>query len=99
MVKMQEKRKVPGRFSQAVAPPQNIFALNLSARDDEGVEPPSESKGVDSAVIRIVLADAENIHRVSIQKIFAHEDDIRVIAQAGRKRPVAFANLCQFAPR
>jgi two-component system nitrate/nitrite response regulator NarL len=32
-------------------------------------------------VIRIVLADSENIYRVGIQKIFALEDDIRVIAQ------------------
>jgi two-component system, NarL family, nitrate/nitrite response regulator NarL len=33
-------------------------------------------------VIHIVLADSENIYRVGIQKIFALEDDIRVIAQA-----------------
>jgi two-component system, NarL family, nitrate/nitrite response regulator NarL len=39
-------------------------------------------EGQDSAVIRIVLADSENIYRVGIQKIFALEDDIRVIAQA-----------------
>jgi two-component system, NarL family, nitrate/nitrite response regulator NarL len=39
-------------------------------------------EGGDSAVIRVVLADSENIYRVGIQKIFALEDDIRVIAQA-----------------
>jgi two-component system, NarL family, nitrate/nitrite response regulator NarL len=39
-------------------------------------------EGGDSAVIHIVQADSENIYRVGIQKIFAFEDDIRVIAQA-----------------
>jgi two-component system, NarL family, nitrate/nitrite response regulator NarL len=42
----------------------------------------SDYEGADSAVIRVVLADSENIYRVGIQKIFALEDDIRVIAQA-----------------
>jgi DNA-binding NarL/FixJ family response regulator len=81
MVKMQEERKAPRRFSLAVDPPQNITALNHPARDDAGVEP-RDCEGGDSAVIRIVLADSENIYRVGIQKIFALEDDIRVVAQA-----------------
>jgi DNA-binding NarL/FixJ family response regulator len=33
-------------------------------------------------MIHIVLADSENIYRVGIEKVFALEDDIRVIAQA-----------------
>jgi two-component system, NarL family, nitrate/nitrite response regulator NarL len=81
MVKMQEERKAPRRFSQAVDPPQSITALNLPARDSAGVEP-RDYEGGDTAVIRIVLADSENLYRVGVQTIFALEDDIRVIAQA-----------------
>ena len=40
---------------------------------DEPVQPGS---------IRIVLADSQGIYRVGIRKIFALEDDIRVVAQA-----------------
>jgi hypothetical protein len=50
------------------------------ARDNADDEPRDHEGG--SAVIHIVLADSENIYRVGIQKIFALEDDIRVIAQA-----------------
>ena len=32
--------------------------------------------------IRIILADSQAIYRVGIRKIFALEDDIRVVAQA-----------------
>jgi DNA-binding NarL/FixJ family response regulator len=75
---MQEKRKAPRRFSQAVAPPQSI----TPARDSAGVGPPIEYEGADRPTIRVVLADSQTIYRVGIQKIFALEDDIRVIAQA-----------------
>jgi two-component system, NarL family, nitrate/nitrite response regulator NarL len=51
------------------------------ARDNAGVEA-RDYEGGGNAVIHIVLADSENIYRVGIQKIFALEDDIRVIAQA-----------------
>jgi two-component system, NarL family, nitrate/nitrite response regulator NarL len=37
--------------------------------------------GAESAAIRIVLADSQAIYRVGMRKIFALEDDIRVIAQ------------------
>ena len=59
-----------------------------------GPEPASESKpttgaeqnppGVpeESAGIRIILADSQAIYRVGIRKIFAVEDDMRVVAQA-----------------
>src|SRR5579862_4924366 len=33
-------------------------------------------------VIRIILADSQAIYRVGIRKIFALEDDLRVVAQA-----------------
>src|SRR6201985_1789657 len=45
---------------------------------DTGLEP---DEGADKAAIRIVLADSQAIYRVGIRKIFALEDDIRVIAQ------------------
>src|ERR1700760_1460754 len=38
-------------------------------------------EGAENAAIRIVLADSQAIYRVGIRKIFALEDDIRVIAQ------------------
>jgi two-component system nitrate/nitrite response regulator NarL len=81
MVKMQEERKAPRCFLQGVVPPQSP-ALNLPVRDDAGIEPPSDFEARDSAAIRIVVADSETIYRVGIQKIFALEDDIRVIALA-----------------
>jgi DNA-binding NarL/FixJ family response regulator len=82
MVKMQEEREVPRRFSDAVDPPQSITALNLPARDRAGVGPPIEYENADRPTIRVVLADSENLFRAGIQTIFALEDDIRVIAQA-----------------
>jgi DNA-binding NarL/FixJ family response regulator len=82
-VKMQEKKEGPKRFWRAVAPPQSSTALKLVARDSAGGEPPSDSKDRDNTKIRILLADSETIYRVGILKIFALEDDIRVIARVG----------------
>jgi two-component system, NarL family, nitrate/nitrite response regulator NarL len=82
MVKMQEEREAPRRFSDTVDLPPSITALNLPARDRAGVGPPIEYEGADRPPIRVVLADSENLFRVGIQTIFALEDDIRVIAQA-----------------
>src|SRR6202044_1081761 len=45
----------------------------------DGAFEPDE--GAANAAIRIVLADSQAIYRVGIRKIFALEDDIRVIAQ------------------
>ncbi|HUB30776.1 MAG TPA: response regulator transcription factor [Terracidiphilus sp.] len=39
--------------------------------------------------VRIILADSQAIYRVGIRKIFALEDDLRVVAQAD-----TFENLC-----
>src|SRR3569832_1756839 len=36
----------------------------------------------DESLIRIIVADSEPIFRVGMRKIFALEDDIRVVAQA-----------------
>ena len=50
------------------------------------LEDTPESDTVDGAerpgTIRIILADSQAIYRVGIRKIFALEDDIRVVAQA-----------------
>ncbi len=78
---MQEKREVPRRFSEAVAPPQSIIPLKLVARDSASGGPPSDYEGRDKTKIRILLADSETIYLVGIQKTFALEDDIRVIAR------------------
>ena len=45
-----------------------------------GLQPPEDTDG--SGGIRVVLGDTQAIYRVGIRKIFAVEDDIRVIAQA-----------------
>jgi len=37
--------------------------------------------GESSAQIRVILADTQSIYRVGIRKVFALEDDIRVVAQ------------------
>jgi len=42
---------------------------------EEGLQPEGQA-------IRIVLADSQAIYRVGMRKVFALEDDIRVIAQA-----------------
>ncbi len=47
------------------------------ANGEVGAENP-----VKPGTIRIILADAQAIYRVGIRKIFALEDDIRVVAQA-----------------
>ena len=45
--------------------------------DQNSLTPPEEN-----SAIRILLADAQAIYRVGIRKIFAIEDDLRVVAQA-----------------
>jgi DNA-binding NarL/FixJ family response regulator len=49
----------------------------MSVATAEGVEP-EESKGT----IRLILADTQAIFRAGLRKIFALEDDIRVVGQA-----------------
>lgn len=52
----------------------------------ELIQDSPEAEGQDSPVkpgtIRIILADSQAIYRVGIRKIFALEDDLRVVAQA-----------------
>src|ERR1700727_3651349 len=47
------------------------------APEGEPLEPP-----VKPGTVRIILADSQAIYRVGIRKIFALEDDLRVVAQA-----------------
>jgi len=49
---------------------------------DESPEIEPEDGSVKPGAIRIILADSQAIYRVGIRKIFALEDDIRVVAQA-----------------
>ncbi len=50
------------------------------------LEESSDGEIVDAPVkpgtIRIILADSQAIYRVGIRKVFALEDDLRVVAQA-----------------
>src|ERR1700745_2936980 len=52
----------------------------------EFLEDSPENEALDGqvkpGVIRIILADSQAIYRVGIRKIFALEDDLRVVAQA-----------------
>ena len=47
------------------------------APDGEIVDAPAKP-----GAIRIILADSQAIYRVGIRKVFALEDDLRVVAQA-----------------
>src|SRR5579859_3129712 len=47
-----------------------------------GVEAVSPEASQTAATIRVILADTQAIYRVGTKKIFALEDDIRVVAQA-----------------
>jgi two-component system, NarL family, nitrate/nitrite response regulator NarL len=51
------------------------------ATEDEFVDPNGNDPGK-QASIRLIIADSEPIYRVGIRKIFAVEDDIRVVGQA-----------------
>ena len=46
------------------------------------IEDSAENGQVKPGVIRIILADSQAIYRVGIRKIFALEDDLRVVVQA-----------------
>jgi len=52
----------------------------------EFLDDPSDGEVLDTPVkpgtIRIILADSQAIYRVGIRKVFALEDDLRVVAQA-----------------
>ena len=49
---------------------------------DENPESENRESAARPGAIRIILADSQAIYRVGIRKIFALEDDLRVVAQA-----------------
>ena len=56
---------------------------------DDSTEVEAPDASVKPGTIRIILADSQAIYRVGIRKIFALEDDLRVVAQAD-----SLENLC-----
>ena len=50
--------------------------------DGNRSEEDSERMADSAAKIRVILADSQSIYRVGMKKVFAVEDDIRVVAQA-----------------
>jgi two-component system nitrate/nitrite response regulator NarL len=49
---------------------------------DEAPEAENVEEPVKPGTIRVIIADSQAIYRVGIRKVFALEDDIRVVAQA-----------------
>jgi two-component system nitrate/nitrite response regulator NarL len=49
---------------------------------DDNTEPETLDAVAKPGTVRIILADSQAIYRVGIRKIFALEDDLRVVAQA-----------------
>jgi DNA-binding NarL/FixJ family response regulator len=58
-----------------------MTVLTTEKQHGEGVQHEAEVQ-TPSSSIRIILADSQAIYRVGIRKVFALEDDIRVVAQA-----------------
>jgi len=60
--------------------------VGLAANNMEFLDDSSEGETLDAPVrpgtIRIIIADSQAIYRVGIRKVFALEDDLRVVAQA-----------------
>jgi DNA-binding NarL/FixJ family response regulator len=69
-------------------------ALNLHDRDSASVASPIDCEGADNAAIRIVLADSQTIYRMGMQKIFALENNVRVIQQADSLAGLQHAIQC-----
>jgi two-component system, NarL family, nitrate/nitrite response regulator NarL len=55
----------------------------ISGRSEETTTP-REPGNSDRPVLRILLADSQAIYRVGMRKVFAVEDDLRVVAQVDR---------------
>jgi DNA-binding NarL/FixJ family response regulator len=56
----------------------NVVNFDPTRNSDENLDDPLGPPGTG---IRVILADSQAIYRVGIRKIFALEDDIRVVAQ------------------
>lgn len=51
-------------------------------RAEENIGQPYEGDGSSSQFIRVIVADTQAIFRAGLRKVFAVEDDVRVVAQA-----------------
>jgi DNA-binding NarL/FixJ family response regulator len=58
------------------------MALIKMEFSDDSQDREVQDPAANTAAIRVILADSQAIYRVGIRKIFALEDDIRVVAQA-----------------
>ncbi len=56
-----------------------MTVVDISSNEPLGLD---EHESGDDAAIRVILADSQAIYRVGMKKVFALEDDIRVVAQA-----------------
>jgi DNA-binding NarL/FixJ family response regulator len=54
----------------------------MSDLDSTGAEAAGQNEDTVGVGIRVILADSQAIYRVGMRKVFALEDDIRVVAQA-----------------
>ena len=61
---------------------QGQTGKTMTAKKKATEAEPEEESGANPNAIRIILADSQAIYRVGIRKIFALEDDLRVVAQA-----------------
>jgi DNA-binding NarL/FixJ family response regulator len=57
----------------------NMTTLTLNSEKSAGN---GEDRGNTKAQVRVILADSQSIYRVGMKKVFALEEDIRVVAQA-----------------
>ncbi|MCU1308262.1 MAG: two component transcriptional regulator, LuxR family [Acidobacteriaceae bacterium] len=56
--------------------------MGTESKNIKPSNPAPSGAGEKSAPIRVIIADTQSIYRVGIRKIFALEDDVRVVAQA-----------------
>src|SRR5438874_6148418 len=56
-----------------------MASISVSVQDQDNVGPPHDSDG---HFIRVIVADTQAIFRAGLRKIFALEDDIRVVGQS-----------------
>src|SRR5262245_19077464 len=59
---------------------KQMASTPVPAREELGPDAPQESGS--TAFIRVIVADTQAIFRAGLRKIFALEDDIRVVGQA-----------------
>lgn len=56
--------------------------MGIEVENEQVTEPAEEEASSSTVGIRVILADSQAIYRVGMRKVFALEDDIRVVAQA-----------------